>query len=263
MRGCTGTPLRGPRRERQLWQPGRRPRVRLREPPRQESAVALSACPRARRPGCPRSLCAGGCQREPWPRTAAAPLGAIGSPECDTSAVFFAHGHLVHPHILPVLVLPVAANHTAGCAGSPRCVHSGAATVQGPLAPQAVGARRPRSVAGWGTRLRRVLLRWQAPQPCRFRRGRAFWRTLGPRRLRRQSQPGLAATQGGQARPGSRDVAPSASRWRSGHAPQAVAAVEVPQLLERALLDRAACFLRPNRTGPCCEQRETDPHRRR
>jgi hypothetical protein len=45
------------------------------------------------------------------------PLGAIGSPECDTSAVFFAHGHLVHPHILPVLVLPVAANHTAGCAG--------------------------------------------------------------------------------------------------------------------------------------------------
>jgi hypothetical protein len=31
--------------------------------------------------------------------------------------------------------------------------------------------RRPRSVAGWGTRLRRVLLRWQAPQPA-LRTGR-------------------------------------------------------------------------------------------
>jgi hypothetical protein len=50
---------------------------------------------------------------------------------------------------------------------------------------------------------------------------------------------------------------------RLGQATQAVAAVEVPQLLERALLDRVARFLRPNRTGPCCEQRETDAHRRR
>jgi hypothetical protein len=73
MRGCKGTPLRGPRHERRLWQPDRRPRVRLREPPRQEIEVALSACPRSRRPGCPRSPCAGGCRREPWPRTAAAP----------------------------------------------------------------------------------------------------------------------------------------------------------------------------------------------
>jgi hypothetical protein len=29
------------------------------------------------------------------------------------------------------------------------------------------------------------------------RRVRAFWRTCGPRRLRRQSQPGQVATQGG------------------------------------------------------------------
>jgi hypothetical protein len=32
------------------------------------------------------------------------------------------------------------------------------------------------------------------------RRGRAFWRTCGPRSLRRQSQPALVATQGDAAR---------------------------------------------------------------
>jgi hypothetical protein len=47
MRGCKGSPLRGPRRERRLWQPDRRPRARLREPPRQESGGGLSACHRA------------------------------------------------------------------------------------------------------------------------------------------------------------------------------------------------------------------------
>jgi hypothetical protein len=31
------------------------------------------------------------------------------------------------------------------------------------------------------------------------RRVRAFWRTFGPRRLRRQSEPALVATQGGTA----------------------------------------------------------------
>jgi len=73
MRGCKGSPLRRARRERRLWQPDRRPRVRLREPPRQESAVALPACPRARRPGCPRLPGADGCQREPSPETTATP----------------------------------------------------------------------------------------------------------------------------------------------------------------------------------------------
>jgi hypothetical protein len=126
-------------------------------------------------------------------------------------------------------------------------------------------ARRPPVVAGGGTRLRRVLLRWQAPQPypltgrrphpaqlpgldpyvnryvnpygipyalgvrtpgvgcrgclsssvpfggveraCRKERFARLthaarprsWRTCGPRRLRRQSQAGLVATQGGTA----------------------------------------------------------------
>jgi hypothetical protein len=41
VRGCTGWPLRGPRRERRLRQPDRRPRVRLRAPPRQANAAAL------------------------------------------------------------------------------------------------------------------------------------------------------------------------------------------------------------------------------
>lgn len=94
MRGCKGSPLRRARRERRLWQPDRRPRVRLREPPRQESAVALPACPRARRPGCPRLPGADGRgslrlkQRQH-------PLGAIGSPEPDKAAVFFAQRHPV------------------------------------------------------------------------------------------------------------------------------------------------------------------------
>ena len=79
------------------------------------------------------------------------------------------------------------------------------------------------------------------------------WRTFGPRRLRRPSQacPGCYAGWSGIHK--SRDVASSGSRCGSGQATQAVA-VEVLQLLERALLNRAARFLRPNRTGPCCEQ---------
>jgi hypothetical protein len=93
------------------------------------------------------------------------PLGAIGSPEGDTSAVFVAQGQLVHPHILPVLALPVAANHTSDGAGSPRCVHSGAAAVQGPLTPQAVGARRPRSVAGWGRAFGACCFAGKLPSP--------------------------------------------------------------------------------------------------
>ena len=40
--------------------------------------------------------------------------------------------------------------------------------------------RRPRSVAGEGTRLRRVLLRWQAPQPCRSRPGAAIAEAVDP-----------------------------------------------------------------------------------
>jgi hypothetical protein len=99
------------------------------------------------------------------------PLGAIGSPEGDTSAVFVAQGQLVHPHILPVLALPVAANHTSDGAGSPRCVHSGRSCSPGSL--DAAGRRRaPATVgSGVGTRLRRVLLRRQAPQPWRSRPG--------------------------------------------------------------------------------------------
>jgi hypothetical protein len=73
MRGRKRLPLRGSRRERRLWQPDRRPRVRLHELPTQGSAVALSASPRARSPGCPQLPRADGRQREPSPRTAAAP----------------------------------------------------------------------------------------------------------------------------------------------------------------------------------------------
>lgn len=73
MGGCRGSPLRSTRRGRQLWQPGRQLRVRLREPPRPGSAVALFASPRARRPGCPRSPREDGCRREPSPQTAGAP----------------------------------------------------------------------------------------------------------------------------------------------------------------------------------------------
>jgi hypothetical protein len=39
------------------------------------------------------------------------------------------------------------------------------------------GRRRPRSVAGGGTRLRRVLLRWQAPQPCPAHRAAGLTRS--------------------------------------------------------------------------------------
>jgi hypothetical protein len=39
---------------------------------------------------------------------------------------------------------------------------------------------RPRSVAGEGTRLRRVLLRWQAPQPCRCRPDTAATEVVDP-----------------------------------------------------------------------------------
>lgn len=87
--------------------------------PGQGSAVALSASPRARRPGCPRLPREDGCQREPSPRTAAAPARRNRQPRVYKSAVFYGHGRLVHPHILPVLVLPVAANHASDCAGSP------------------------------------------------------------------------------------------------------------------------------------------------
>ena len=72
-RGCKRLQPRRLRRVRRLWQPDRRPRVRLRKPPSQESAGALSASPRARRPGCPRLPRTDGGQREPLPRTAAAP----------------------------------------------------------------------------------------------------------------------------------------------------------------------------------------------
>ena len=52
------------------------------------------------------------------------------------------------------------------------------------------------------------------------RRGRAFWRAFGPRRLRRQSQPALVATQGGAADvprsaagPGLAERCADRSRW--------------------------------------------------
>jgi hypothetical protein len=48
----------------------------------------------------------------------------------------------------------------------------------------------------------------------------------------------------------------------SGQATQAGAAVEVPELLEHALLDRAARS-QAEPYGPWCEQRGTDAHRRR
>ena len=39
----------------------------------------------------------------------------------------------------------------------------------------------PATVGGWeGTRLRRVLLRWQAPQPCRSRPGAAVAEVVDP-----------------------------------------------------------------------------------
>ena len=69
MRRCKGSP----QRERRLWQPDRRPRVRLREPTRQESAVARSACPRARRPGALDCLARTGVKGSPSPQTAATP----------------------------------------------------------------------------------------------------------------------------------------------------------------------------------------------
>lgn len=106
VRGCLCVDVSGcrcvaPRRERRLWQPDRRPRVRLREPPRQGSAVALSASPRARRPGCPRLPRADGCQREPSPRTAAAPAPAQSAAQSVKAAVFFAQRHpagfVIHP----------------------------------------------------------------------------------------------------------------------------------------------------------------------
>ncbi len=75
MRGCKASPLRDPRRERRTRQPDHRPRVRLSEPPRQESGAGLSACHRARTPGRPRSRRVDGCQRELSPRTVATPVG--------------------------------------------------------------------------------------------------------------------------------------------------------------------------------------------
>jgi hypothetical protein len=186
MRGCTGTPLRGPRRERQLWQPDRRPRVRLREPPRQGSAVALSACPRARRSGCPRSLCAGGCQREPWPRTAAAPARRNRQPR-----VRYVGGLLRSWS-------PGSPAHPAGSCARCRCQPHRWLCRLTPVRPlgrscspgslDAAGRRRaPATVGGgWGTRLRRVLLRWQAPQPCRLHPGRPWPGQLTPTSSLRQ-----------------------------------------------------------------------------
>jgi hypothetical protein len=263
MRGCTGTPLRGPRRERQLWQPGRRPRVRLREPPRQESAVALSACPRARRPGCPRSLCAGGCQREPWPRTAAAPARRNRQPRVRYVGGLlrsWSPGSPAHParscapcrcqphrwlcRLTPVRPLGRSYSpRSLGAAGRRRAP----ATVGGRVgdAPSARAASLASSAALPVSAWPRLLADpWSAPPAAAI----TTW-------------PGCHPGWSGTPRvTGCRTFGVAlAVRARA----QAVAAVEVPQLLERVLLDRAACFLRPNRTGPCCEQRETDAHRRR
>jgi len=75
MRGCKASPLRDPRRERRMRRPDYRPRVRLTEPPRQESGAGLSACHRAQKPERPRSLRVDGCQRVLSPRTVATPVG--------------------------------------------------------------------------------------------------------------------------------------------------------------------------------------------
>jgi hypothetical protein len=45
-------------------------------------------------------------------------------------------------------------------------------------------------MAGWGQLRMALSGEWS---------GRAFWRAFGPRRLRRQSEPALVATQGGAA----------------------------------------------------------------
>jgi hypothetical protein len=74
-RPASRSPLRSTRRERRLRQPDHRPRVRLSEPPRQESGAGLSACHRARTPERPRSRRVDGCQRELSPRTVATPVG--------------------------------------------------------------------------------------------------------------------------------------------------------------------------------------------
>jgi hypothetical protein len=93
------------------------------------------------------------------------------------------------------------------------------------------------------------------------RRGRAFWRTCGPRRLRRRSQAALVATQGGQAGAGHGRSPPSASRCGSGQAPR----VSQPSRYHSCW--RRPCLTEPVRCGPnrgryWCEQRETHAHRR-
>jgi len=75
MRACKASPLRDPRRERRMRQPDHRPRVRLTEPPRQESGAGLSAYHRAQKPERPRSLRVDGCQRVLSPRTVPTPVG--------------------------------------------------------------------------------------------------------------------------------------------------------------------------------------------